>query len=387
MFDPLGIAAPVIIRYRIIQQNIWRTGLKWDDEISPVVLPEFFDTIAELQELSAVAIPRRFFPDKYHDITLHVFTDASYSALAAVVYFVYRQSPTSPREVSFVLGKARVAPLQQHTITKLELQAALLGSRLAKFIQREQRLTINAIHLWTDSTTVLQWIDGSHQRQQVFVANRVAEILENTQAHQWNHCPGEWNPADDGTRGIPFRDFHYSTRWFQGPEFLKKPASDWPLNPAHPKRFSSAGPTTQVNSYPGIEFAQQATEVASEVATEEKETTAAEVATEEEDTTAAEVATEEKETTAAEVATEEEEKEETTATEVAKSDEGKPGATKATVVATVSPLPKTTAYITVPAHCDTNTVNEIQFGQLPSYLFTGTSPTLFELIVFPHGKN
>ena len=342
-------------------------------------MPEFFDTIAELQELSAVAIPRRFFPDKYHDITLHVFTDASYSALAAVAYFVYRQSPTSPREVSFVLGKARVAPLQQHTITKLELQAALLGSRLAKFIQREQSLTINAIHLWTDSTTVLQWIYGSHQRQQVFVANRVAEILENTQAHQWNHCPGEWNPADDGTRGIPFRDFHYSTRWFQGPEFLKKPASDWPLNPAHPKRFSSAGPTTQVNSYPGIEFAQQATEVASEVATEEKETTAAEVATEEEEeeeeekeeTTATEVATEEKETTAAEVATEEEgeeeeEEEETTATEVAKSDEGKPGATKATVVATVSPLPKTTAYITVPAHCDTNTVNEIQFGQLPS---------------------
>ena len=243
-----------------------------------------------------------------------------------------------------------------------------MGSRLAKFIQREQRLTINAIHLWTDSTTVLQWIYGSHQRQQVFVANRVAEILENTQAHQWNHCPGEWNPADDGTRGIPFRDFHYSSRWFQGLAFLKKPASDWPLNPAHPQgcakvsaSFSSAGPTTQVNSYPGIEFAQEET-TAAEVATEEEDTTAAEVATEEEDTTAAEVATEE-ETTAAEVATEEEE---TTATEVAKSDEGKPGATKATVVATVSLLPKTTACITVPAHCDTNTVNETLFSQLPS---------------------
>ena len=312
VFDPLGIAAPVTIRFRIIQQTIWRKGLKWDDEITPDVLPEYFETIAELQELSAVGIPRRLFPDKYHAIALHVFTDASYSALADVAYFVYRQSPTSPREVCFALGKARVAPLQQHTITKLELQAALLGSRLAKFIQREHRLTINAIHLWTDSTTALQWIYGSHQRQQVFVANRVAEILENTQAHQWNHCPGEWNPADDGTRGIPFRDFHYSSRWFQGPAFLKKPASDWPLNPAHPQgcakvsaSFSSAGPTTQVNSYPGIEFAQEET-TAAEVATEEEDTTAAEVATEEEDTTAAVVATEEEETTAAEVATEEE---------------------------------------------------------------------------------
>ena len=76
------------------------------------VLPKNFDTIAEFQELSAVAIPTRLFPDKYDDITLHVFTDASYSALAAVAYLVYRQSPTSPREVCFVLGKVRVAPLQ-----------------------------------------------------------------------------------------------------------------------------------------------------------------------------------------------------------------------------------------------------------------------------------
>ena len=106
MFDPLGIAAPVTIRFRIIQQTIWRKGLKWDDEITSAVLPEIFDTIAELQELSAVAIPRRLFPYNYHDITLHVFTDASYSALAAVAYFVYRQSPISPREVCFVLGKA-----------------------------------------------------------------------------------------------------------------------------------------------------------------------------------------------------------------------------------------------------------------------------------------
>ena len=233
VFDPLGIAAPVTIRFRIIQQTIWRKGLKWDDPITPSVLPEFFVTVAELPELSSVTIPRQYFRDKPYAISLHVFTDASYSALAAVAYFVYRCSPSSPPEVCFALGKARVAPLQQHTITKLELQAALLGSRLAHFVQHEQRLSFDSIHLWTDSTTVLQWIYGSHQRQQIFVANRVAEILTNTQSHQWNHCPGETNPADDGTRGIPFRDFHSNTRWFQGPEFLKQPVSQWPSNPVH----------------------------------------------------------------------------------------------------------------------------------------------------------
>ena len=129
--------------------------------------------VAELPELSFVTIPRQYFCDKPHAISLHVFTDASYSALAAVAYFVYRWS--SPAEICFALGKARVDPLQQHTITKLEPQTALLGSRLAHFVEYEQQLSFNSSHLWTDSSTVLQRIYGSHQRQQIFVANRVAE--------------------------------------------------------------------------------------------------------------------------------------------------------------------------------------------------------------------
>ena len=78
-------------------------------------------------------------------------------------------------------------------------------------------------------------IYGSNQRQQIFVANRIAEILNNTQSHQWNHCPGELNPADDCTSGIAFRDIHSNTRWFKGPEFLKQPVSQWPSNPIHPQ--------------------------------------------------------------------------------------------------------------------------------------------------------
>ena len=150
--------------------------------------------------------------------------------------------------------------------------------------------------------------------------------------------------------------------------------------------FSSDVRTAQVNSSPGIGFAQEATDVvtdvASDVATdvaaavpteeeEEEEETAAEVGTKEqeggEEAIATEVATEEQEeTVAAEVSTEqEEEEEEETAHEVANSDEGKPCATKVTVVATKSPLPKNTAHIIVTLDCVTNTVNEINCGQLP----------------------
>ena len=124
-----------------------------------------------------------------------------------------------------------MAPLKQHTIHKLELQAAVFGARLAKFIRREQRIDINSTHMWTDSTTEFQWIQGSDKRQQIFVAHRVAETLESTQASQRNHCPGPLNPADDGTRGIPLSEFSNKLKWFTGPKFICERECNWPKLP------------------------------------------------------------------------------------------------------------------------------------------------------------
>ncbi len=55
---------------------------------------------------------------------------------------------------------------------------------------------------WTDSSTVLCWIQNQRPWKQ-YVMRRVEEIRNLTQALNWNHCPGEWNPADLATRGIP----------------------------------------------------------------------------------------------------------------------------------------------------------------------------------------
>ena len=60
------------------------------------------------------------------------------------------------------------------------------------------------------------------------MAHRVAEILENTQVSQWNHCPGLLNPADDRTRGIPLSEFSNKSRWFTGPKFICEPECKWP---------------------------------------------------------------------------------------------------------------------------------------------------------------
>ena len=63
---------------------------------------------------------------------------------------------------------------------------------------------------------------------QIFVAHRIAEILESTQASQWRHCPRPLNPADDGARGIPLSEFSNKSRWFTGPKFICEPECNWP---------------------------------------------------------------------------------------------------------------------------------------------------------------
>ena len=58
-------------------------------------------------------------------------------------------------------------------------QAAVYGVRLRRPIMRKHDVKIFKIYHWTDSSTVLQWLQSAHKKQQVFVANRAAEILEN----------------------------------------------------------------------------------------------------------------------------------------------------------------------------------------------------------------
>ena len=78
-------------------------------------------------------IPRCYFssadPLDYDNLQLHVFTDASEDAFGCVAYF--RILVKGRPRCALVSAKSKVAPLQHLSIPRLELQAAVLGSRLA----------------------------------------------------------------------------------------------------------------------------------------------------------------------------------------------------------------------------------------------------------------
>ena len=113
------------------------------------------------------------------------------------------------------------------SIPKLELQAALLATRLKDDILTALTVGINHVYMWTDSITVLQWLNST-KKLPVFVANRVGEILESTTIDEWHHVLSGDNPADTGTRGISSEALKDSS-WVFGPSILR--TTDWPFIP------------------------------------------------------------------------------------------------------------------------------------------------------------
>ena len=116
----------------------------------------------------------RYFPFEAENDTayhLHVFSDASTKAYGAVVNMCANNT------TSFVTAKTRVAPIKQLTLPQLELMAALVATRLGKFvIDALGSLYSNiSVHLWLDSQIVLCWICSEKKLKQ-FVAHRIQEI-------------------------------------------------------------------------------------------------------------------------------------------------------------------------------------------------------------------
>ena len=89
---------------------------------------------------------------------LHVFSDASIDAMCIVAYI--RDDCDEESYVNFIMGKFKIAPMRQLSIPRLELQAAMYATRLRKHIADEHDLVFSSVFHWTDSVTVLHWLDS-----------------------------------------------------------------------------------------------------------------------------------------------------------------------------------------------------------------------------------
>ncbi|XP_046145616.1 uncharacterized protein LOC123988902 [Osmia bicornis bicornis] len=245
IFDPLGFVSPVIVRAKMLLQELWLHKINWDDPLPSQIVSRWFIIREDLNSLAKLSIPRWFNTWSNSIVEIHGFSDASQLAMAAVIYITV-SSPSNDSMTSLVCSKTKVAPLKRLTIPRLELSAALLLAKLTKYVQSTLKVKIKATHLWTDSQVSLIWIKSQASRWKDYVRNRVIQIQELTPNAHWRHVPGTSNPADCASRGISTDQLQRFELWWKGPPWMARNQDHWPEQ----KEFSTL--TSELEVRPNV---------------------------------------------------------------------------------------------------------------------------------------
>ena len=233
VYDPLGIAGPFTLAGKLILQELVVMKLGWDEDVPAKMERAWKGWLEDLPKLEALEVKRSLKPEGFGQIVssqLHHFSDASMAGYGAVSY-LRLVNDRGQVHCAMVMAKSRVAPLKKMTVPRLELAAATVAVRLNAVITKELEIPIDQTTFWTDSTTVLRYLNNTTARYQIYVANRLAIIKDESSPSQWRFVPSEENPADDASRGVKADMLLGRARWLSGPDFLTEEESKWPRLP------------------------------------------------------------------------------------------------------------------------------------------------------------
>ena len=116
LFDPLGFIAPYIMKGKLLLQQFTRKRLGWDDAINEQESSQWHCWLNDLPKLEDVKMELCFKPKEFGPLKstqLHVFSDGSGVGYGAVVY-LRLENQARRAHCSFVLGKARLAPIRDY---------------------------------------------------------------------------------------------------------------------------------------------------------------------------------------------------------------------------------------------------------------------------------
>lgn len=202
---------PVVIKAKILLQQLWLQKLNWDQELPENIALEWVKIKQQIINMEPVTVPRWMGTTNNEDYELHGFCDSSEMAYAAAIYIRNNNG-------SFLIcAKTKVAPVKKLTIPRLELCGAYLLSALMRQVLETLEVKPTKINLWSDSKIVLAWINGNPKRWTTFVMNKVIKINENINKNQGRYVPTKLNPADCATRGICANELKNNELWWKGP--------------------------------------------------------------------------------------------------------------------------------------------------------------------------
>ncbi|KAL1448077.1 hypothetical protein WDU94_013868, partial [Cyamophila willieti] len=232
IYDPIGIISPFALIPKLLLQETWEDKLGWNEEVSADIQTRFANWMDEVPSIAEIKIPRCITSLNLSEsnISINVFADASKSAYATVIFL--RVELVGNVTIQLLASRARVSPTSKTkdgiTIPRLELLAALIAARLYRTVVEDYKFSGVSTTFWTDSTTVLTWIQ-KHDQWNVFVMNRIKEIrsLSLGESCEWRHVSGTMNPADLPSRGCKMQKL-LKDSWWEGPAWLRESPENWP---------------------------------------------------------------------------------------------------------------------------------------------------------------
>ncbi|XP_014213846.1 uncharacterized protein LOC106643281 [Copidosoma floridanum] len=237
LFDPCGWLAPIVLNAKLLLQDLWRANLDWDESAPSSMIQRWIAFTVELQAISGLSLPRWIGTVASANIHLHVFSDASRRAMAAVLYSRLQATDGSVR-CHILLARTKLAPIRtlkpmaepvaRMTIPRLELRAALLAAKLLRSTAEELAVPIERCHAWCDSQIVLHWVRSDQLSNNALVDNYVAQIQDTLPSTAWRYVPSQSNPADVATRSADISGLRQKLLWWDVPPWLADSDRAWP---------------------------------------------------------------------------------------------------------------------------------------------------------------
>jgi len=119
IFYPLGLLFPTTFWTKYLMQQLWTSGVSWDDKIPVNISDAWCRYQSELLMIEHICIPRRLTHDNMKNVQLQAFSDSSEKGYAAAIYL--RVETDTVTHCQLITGKSKVAPLKKSTIPRLEL--------------------------------------------------------------------------------------------------------------------------------------------------------------------------------------------------------------------------------------------------------------------------
>lgn len=223
-YDPMGFISPIIVKAKAIMQKLWLSKVSWTATPPESITQEWLQFVHSLASMGTISLNRNVQVMDSDTVHLIGFADASSSTAYGCCVYLRVMNKSGKVNQYLLCSKSRINPLNNKnmTVPRLELNAALLLSKLIARVHSTLKLKINIhkVYLFSDSQIVLAWISKEPISLKAYVANRVNVINQLTANWTWMYVDTRDNPADLISRGVNPQDLASCNMWWQGPQFL-----------------------------------------------------------------------------------------------------------------------------------------------------------------------